>query len=205
MSEIVAYRGDQPFAFVCYAHADGARVSAELGWLQSAGIRFWYDEGIRAGDNWRNTIGRSLLDATHVIFFVSKASLASEHCNREINLALDEGKTIVPVYLEDVELTPDLKVGLSRIQALRAADGESYQSALINVLGQGSARQSPPKTASSRNTIVAGVVVVLLARFAHRALRLDAKPGAAIAPSGGGDCRAAARQLFWGCVAGLSG
>jgi tetratricopeptide (TPR) repeat protein len=53
-----------------------------------------------------------------VIFFVSAGSVASEHCIREINLALDCQREILPIFLEDVELSPFLKISLTGIQAI---------------------------------------------------------------------------------------
>ena len=113
-----AYAGNESFIFVCYAHENADTVYPDLRWLHDQGVNIWYDEGISAGKNWRAEIGDSLLKADYFLFYISKASLTSEHCRREINLALDEGKKIIPVYLEEVELTSDLKVGLSPIQAL---------------------------------------------------------------------------------------
>jgi len=37
--------------------------------------------------------------ASRVLFYISERSLKPIHCNREINLALDEDKDVVPVYL----------------------------------------------------------------------------------------------------------
>ncbi len=131
-----AYRGDEPYVFVCYAHDDQGVVYPEIGWLHEQGINLWYDEGISAGKNWRAAIGDSLLGASHVVFYISERSLASDHCNREINLALDEGKDIVPVYLESVDLTSDLKVGLTRVQALYRNQDANYQQHLLSALGK---------------------------------------------------------------------
>ena len=125
-----AYKGDARYSFVCYAHSDSAIVYPEIAALHDAGFNLWYDEGIDVGANWRAQIGVSLEGAERVLFYISEASLASHHCNREINLALDEGKDIVPVYLEPVELTPDLRVGLSRVQALTHEDSDDYRQRL---------------------------------------------------------------------------
>lgn len=137
-----AYQGDEPFVFVCYSHADAAVVYPEIGWLNEQAVNVWYDEGISAGRNWRAQIGDSLLNAIAVVFYISENSLTSDHCNREINLALDEGLTIVPIYLEDVELTSDLKVGLSRVQALHQGQEENYQQHLLEAVGYTAARQT---------------------------------------------------------------
>ena len=129
--------------FVCYAHEDSDVVYPEMAWLHEQGLNLWYDEGISAGKNWRAAIGDSLLGASHVLFYISEHSLQSDHCNREINLALDEGKDVIPVYLEDVELTSDLKVGLNRVQALHRDQDVSYQQHLLQALGLSTSTVEP--------------------------------------------------------------
>jgi TolB-like protein/Tfp pilus assembly protein PilF len=131
-----AYKGDEPHVFVCYSHADADDVYPEIEWLHDQAINVWYDEGISAGKNWRAETGLSLERADRVLFYISRHSLESDHCNREINLALDEGKEIIPVYLEDVTLTPDLKIGLNRVHALHreSGAGDTYRSTLLAAL-----------------------------------------------------------------------
>jgi hypothetical protein len=145
-----AYVGDEPFVFVCYAHEDSDVVYPDMAWLRDEGLNLWYDEGISAGKNWRTALGDSLLSASHVLFYVSAGSLRSDHCNREINLALDEGKEIVPVYIEDVELTTDLKVGLNRVQALHRDEDASYPQHLLKALGHSTLTVEPPPKATAK-------------------------------------------------------
>jgi len=137
-----AYRGGEPYVFVCYAHEDAATVYPELAALNEQGVRIWYDEGISAGRSWREEIGTALLGAERVLFYISPAALASQHCNREINLALDENKEILPIYLTPVELTPDLKIGISRLQALNRAD-VGYLERLTRTLSTGAPAEAP--------------------------------------------------------------
>jgi len=75
----------------------------------------------------------------------------------------------VPVYLEEVELTSDLKVGLNRVQALHRDQDASYRPHLVSALGQSTskadssiddqAKASKPGKAWPR---VAGAAAVLL-------------------------------------------
>ncbi len=115
-----AYKGSEPYVFVCYAHKDEAAVYPEIKWLQEQGINVWYDEGVKPGTIWRSEIGEAVENAAHVLFYISNNSLTSDHCSREINYALDQRRNILPVYLEDVDLTADLRVGLGRVQAIFA-------------------------------------------------------------------------------------
>ncbi|MGI9326800.1 MAG: TIR domain-containing protein [Pseudomonadales bacterium] len=141
-----AYKGDEPYVFVCYAHDDEDVVYPEIAWLHEQGINIWYDEGISAGKIWREEIGDSIKGASKVLYYVSSSSLASDHCSREINFALDRHKNVLPVYLEDVTLTTDLEVGLSRVQALHRDQDASYQHHLLNALGQ--PNEAPPPSLS---------------------------------------------------------
>ncbi len=134
-----AYQGDEPFVFVCYSHEDTDVVYPEIGWLQEQSINVWYDEGISAGRVWRAEIAQAIDACSSLLYYVSKSSLDSVHCNREINLALDQDKTILPVYLADVELTDDLRVGLSRVQAQHRDPDASYRHACPRRRARGSA------------------------------------------------------------------
>ncbi len=92
-----AYRGDEPYVFVCYAHEDEDEVYPEIGWLHEQGINLWYDEGISAGKVWRAEIAEAIQGASKFLYYISGPSLASDHCSREINFALDLRKDVLPV------------------------------------------------------------------------------------------------------------
>ena len=129
-----AYTGDEPYVFVCYAHDDDDVVYPEMGWIHEQEINLWYDEGIPGGRIWLEEIGERIKGASHILYYISAASLASDHCSREIHFALEHSKNIVPVYLEDIELTTDLQVALSRVQALQRDDTQRYRRHLVNAL-----------------------------------------------------------------------
>ncbi len=131
-----AYRGDAPYVFVCYAHDDAEAVHEDIVWLAEHGVNVWYDEGIPAGTNWRAQIGDALEGAQQVIFYASGASVVSDHCDREVNFALDEAKPIVPVRLDDTVWPADLKMALSRVQLIdrTAMSAANYRDALLHAL-----------------------------------------------------------------------
>jgi hypothetical protein len=55
-----AYKGEQPYIFVCYAHTDAAFVYPELIRLRDSGFNVWYDEGIAPGHTWRDEVALAL-------------------------------------------------------------------------------------------------------------------------------------------------
>ena len=131
-----AYSGDEPYIFVCYAHGDVGVVYPEIRRLHESGINLWYDEGISAGKVWRAEIAEAIQGCSKFLYYISAASLSSEHCNREVDYALDKGFDIVPVYLEEADLTPELDLALNRVQALHREDDLNYQQHLLQALGK---------------------------------------------------------------------
>ena len=101
---IPAYRGDAPFAFVSYAHEDSVMVFAELDVLAAEGVRFYYDEGIHPGHTWDDELAEAIERSAVFVFFVTSHAPASPNCRREIAFAIDHGKPVLAVHLQDVEL-----------------------------------------------------------------------------------------------------
>lgn len=117
-TKIKAYKGNEPYVFVCYSHRDSDSVYADMQALNELGINLWYDEGISAGTTWRSVIAASIPGSKQFIFYISETSLKSAHCLREVDYALNHDMEIIPVYLEDCRLPPELDLVLNRVHAL---------------------------------------------------------------------------------------
>ena len=158
---------DPAGVFLCYSHADAAPVGDDIAFLKSRGASLWYDVDITGGTNWRAQIGAAIDRVTHVLFFVSSRSVASEHCNREINYALDQNKTVVPIRLDATPFTADLRLGLGRVHTITRTDvPESiYRNQLLAALGLAGATNvvSPPPTSHLRRNILAALVIAAVA------------------------------------------
>jgi len=85
-----ACTGDAPYIFVCYTHDDMNAVYPEIQRLHEAGVRIWYDEAISPGTRWSDELARALSKASLVLFFCTPRSVESQHCQDEVNFALDE-------------------------------------------------------------------------------------------------------------------
>lgn len=116
------YEGNEPYIFVSYSHRDNEIVQPLLEALSRAGYRVWYDAGIHAGTQWTTELANKIAESTVFMPLHSRASIQSDFCRREIAFAQDEGKIIIPVYLEDVELTRGLKLRLHAIQHRRLSN-----------------------------------------------------------------------------------
>ncbi len=104
--------------FVSYARADlaGANgmenpVSHILSLLDSSGISFWIDrEGIYSGQQFAETITNAIQRSRLFVFLSSRNSNNSEWTAREIFEAVDEGKTIIPVCLDNWQYSPSFRL-----------------------------------------------------------------------------------------------
>lgn len=112
------YEGDHDYIAVSYARADRRTALPIIEALADAGYRVWYDKGIKVGILFPNRIADRLHDCACVVTLVSRSSLASDWCMHEVNYALDLRKPILPVYLEDVELSRALQMRMGSVQAL---------------------------------------------------------------------------------------
>lgn len=113
-----AYPGDDPYAFISYAHADSEEVYADITRLHGQGYRIWYDEGIEGGKDWADVIERRILGCAFFVAFLSPKALQSNHVCDEINLALEEQKQFLAVHLVPTKLAKGLKLRLGMKEAV---------------------------------------------------------------------------------------
>ncbi|MHA1342018.1 MAG: toll/interleukin-1 receptor domain-containing protein [Promethearchaeota archaeon] len=99
-----AYQGDEPYIFVSYIHKNKSEVFPVINRLKQEGFKIWYDEGIPFSKDWAKEIDNRLLNAKVILVFLSYRIIESEHTLHEIELALNNNKTIVPVFLDNVNL-----------------------------------------------------------------------------------------------------
>ena len=163
-----AYSGSESYVFVCYAHKDSDRVYADLTRLNDEGINLWYDEGIPAGSSWRAEIAGAIQGASKLLFFISKASLVSSHCLREVDFAVNHDIEIIPVYLDDSVLPPELELVLNRVHALFRENDARYMEHLLDALRGGATRFAPLVRKKKNLTLgiglsLAAVVLAMLA------------------------------------------
>ncbi|MEJ2090224.1 MAG: hypothetical protein P8Y69_17540, partial [Gammaproteobacteria bacterium] len=80
----------------------------------------------------------SIKAANLVVFFITPRAVLSDHCLREIDLAVDLQKPILAVYLEPTELPSGTDLTLSRIQGILRYEltAATYQQALVAGIGE---------------------------------------------------------------------
>jgi len=98
----------EPYIFVSYAHRDKKIVFPIIDTLNKEGFKIWYDEGIPISSNWEQVIIDSLGPAKIILAFISTCAMESKNIENELLYALDHNKKILPIYIEDSELSSRL-------------------------------------------------------------------------------------------------
>lgn len=123
-----AYAGKDPYIFISYAHIDADLVFPELVRFHNWGLNIWYDQGITPGQDWDDVLAEAILDCSLFIVFITENSVKSRPVRREIKLADDELKTIIPIYLTDTKLPGGLRYRMNANQSILkyAMDEKEY-------------------------------------------------------------------------------
>ena len=112
------YEGNEAYIFISYSHKDKMLVFPVIEKMAQDGYNIWYDEGIDPGSEWPETIANHLDNCDSFISFISKNSLSSANCRREINFALKKNKPFISVILEEVEMSLGMDMQLSANQSI---------------------------------------------------------------------------------------
>lgn len=113
------------YMFISYAHKDIKKVYPLICGLQKNEIKVWYDDGIKPGDEWPEVIGNRITNCQLVIIMLSHNAILSANVRREITMAISEDKKIIAVLLEDVQLSPGMKLQLGLCQMIKVNEEKS--------------------------------------------------------------------------------
>lgn len=113
------YDSARSYAFISYSRADRDEVDSLAQRLNLRKYNIWYDKDIIAGQDWKQTLGARIIGCNIFILIVSDNSVQSPYVIRELSLALSHKKSILPIYIEDTLLPPDIEMDISRYQAIQ--------------------------------------------------------------------------------------
>jgi hypothetical protein len=103
--------------FVSYSRRDQEIVDRFVEMMETAGMGVWIDrQKIQAGRLWRTQIVQAIDTCDGFVLMLSSNSAASDNVRREIDLALDSGRNIFILLLEQVKLTADMRYQLIGLQ-----------------------------------------------------------------------------------------
>jgi hypothetical protein len=99
--------------FFSYSRKDADFVIKLAGDLKKAGINVWVDQlDILPGARWDDSIEKGLHDASGMLVVLSETSIQSENVMDEVSYALEKGKRVVPLLIQNC----DVPFRLARLQ-----------------------------------------------------------------------------------------
>ncbi len=91
--------------FISYRRSDVARAAQLDGLLRERGIEPWYDAHLSAGDEWRSEITAALEASQVFVLLYSAEAGQSKEISKELAVAVEAKKIVIPARLEDVRPT----------------------------------------------------------------------------------------------------
>lgn len=155
--------------FVSYARSDAAFVRALVSGLEAAGHDTWVDtDDLVGSEQWRASIVDGVRSSDAVLLVVSPRSMESNYVEREVVVAADQRRRILPIVAEPAALSGSIMFELAGSQQ-HSFVGRPFEEAmgeLLEALGTLAPAATPAATqpvASRRNLMVIGIVAVLVA------------------------------------------
>ncbi|MDB4808099.1 toll/interleukin-1 receptor domain-containing protein [Verrucomicrobia bacterium] len=123
--------------FVSYARTDRERVVELVERMRSAGIGVWVDEGgIHGASLWGQEIVDAIDASKVMVLMISDSSITSDNVVKELSIASEDKKPILPVYLQRSQLPKSMRYQLAGIQHIEFFEGqedEAFQSMLVSL------------------------------------------------------------------------
>ena len=162
--------------FISYASKDRKRILDLVDRLSAAGVSVWIDQmGIEGATMWSQEIVAAIRDCKVLILAISKNSAGSENVVKEVALASEGRKRILPVYLEQAEIPESMAYQLAGIQRVDFFEGQEElgkQSVIRALLKMGVNVSEEASSAASTNISSVG-------KGHSSALQLEKKEGTA--------------------------
>jgi len=110
--------------FISYAAKDRERVAKLVEGLQQAGVSVWIDmAGIEVAAMWSKEIVSAIRECKVLLLSISPHSTESENVVKELALASERKKTIIPIYLEPAVIPETMEYQLAGIQRVEFFEG----------------------------------------------------------------------------------
>lgn len=121
--------------FISYSRKDSIEASNLVSTLQSKGFNVWFDQdGILSGDAFKRAITNAIINSTIILFLSSKNSNNSGWTAKELGIALDEQKKIIPIKLDNTPYNIDLRLDLVNLDYVNFYEKTARQSELSRLI-----------------------------------------------------------------------
>jgi TolB-like protein len=112
--------------FISYSRQDSVHALALADTLRGTDAQVWMDtSSLTAAETWSAEIVSAIRSCHTLIVLLSPASVASKNVMKEVGLASEREKRIVPIILEECELGDAMEYALAGLQRVKLSDTEA--------------------------------------------------------------------------------
>ncbi len=127
--------------FISYAARDRERVLGLVERLRKADVTVWIDQaGIDVSTMWSQEIVSAIKGCKVMLLSISPHSTESENVVKELALASERKKPIIPVYLEAAEIPETMEyqlAGIQRVEYFRENEDGAFKAMLRSLIKRG--------------------------------------------------------------------
>ena len=127
--------------FISYAARDRERVLGLVERLRKAGVTVWIDQvGIDVSTMWSQEIVSAIKSCKLMLLSISPHSTESGNVVKELALASERKKPIIPVYLEAAEIPETMEyqlAGIQRVEYFRENEDAAFKAMLRSLVKRG--------------------------------------------------------------------
>jgi TolB-like protein len=137
--------------FISYSRKDSAHALALAERLRTFGMNVWIDQhGLEVASQWSTEIVKAVEHCEAFLLLLSNESLLSKNVVRELSIASESDRKILPIELEDITLPSEFKYQLAGIQRAKLSDFEGILRSLTK-LGLSVSESALAVSAEARN------------------------------------------------------
>jgi TolB-like protein/Flp pilus assembly protein TadD len=140
--------------FISYSSHDREKALSLAEELRSLGTSVWMDQAIDGAARWSEEIAQALDECKALILLVSKSSLASKNCVKEVTIAAESDKHILPIDLENIALPREFKYHLAGIQRVAYSNRDAISRAVENLLSVNSVETRHGASLPSHDSVI---------------------------------------------------
>jgi hypothetical protein len=116
----------EPYVFLSYAHKNRDFAAVVMQFLTSAGVNFWWDDGIQPGSVWDESLEERISNCSILMACLSSDYQGSKYCRRELKFADLLGKEILPIARDPVTWSDGLRLMFQDLQILALNSDQSW-------------------------------------------------------------------------------
>ncbi|MDP4221433.1 MAG: toll/interleukin-1 receptor domain-containing protein [Bacteroidota bacterium] len=120
--------------FISYSRKDSSHALALAERLRAAGADVWMDSSaLAAAETWSAEIVNAINSTRLFFILLSPAAVASHNVNKELSLASEKRKTIVPIVIEKCPLSQSMEYALAGLQRVAITNEEALERAFAKL------------------------------------------------------------------------